>query len=69
VVDELLEAYGISASISDPLTPSALFFQDLTRIFQALHAVTNNAVDSVGGGGLPIAALAPPICDAADDVM
>ena len=33
---------------------------DFNRLFQALSIVTNNGPDSIGGGGTPLAPLAPP---------
>jgi hypothetical protein len=39
-------------------------FEDLLRIFQALHAVKNNKPSSRGGGGTPRVPRKPPICGA-----
>jgi len=38
-------------------------YDDLLRIFQALHAVTNNGPDSIGGGGTPRRPTKGPICE------
>jgi hypothetical protein len=38
-------------------------YDDLLRVFQALHIVTNNGPESVGGGGTPRKPPAPPLCD------
>ena len=40
---------------------SGKFYEDLMKLFQALHVVDNNGPKSVGGGGTPRVALAPPI--------
>jgi hypothetical protein len=39
-------------------------YEDLLRIFQALHAVTNNAAGSIGGGGTPRVPRKAGICEA-----
>ena len=61
---ELIETYGYSVAIENPLTSTqgADFFADLVTIFRALAVVTNNAVDNVGGGGNPRAPAPPPFC-------
>jgi len=33
------------------------------RLFQALYIVDNNNPNSIGGGGIPRVALAPPIAN------
>lgn len=38
-------------------------YKDLLSIFRALHAVTNNAPESVGGGGVPRQPRKEPICE------
>ncbi|MBR8836676.1 MAG: hypothetical protein DSM106950_22335 [Stigonema ocellatum SAG 48.90 = DSM 106950] len=40
---------------------SGQFYEDFMKLFQALHIVDNNGPNSVGGGGQPRVALAPPI--------
>lgn len=67
VTGELLSTYGISVAISQPASPltggpTSDFYWDLVTVFQALHVVHNNGNGTVGGGGAPIAPLAPPIC-------
>jgi hypothetical protein len=37
-------------------------FDDLVRIFQALHVVDNNALNSIGGGGKPRVPMAARLC-------
>jgi hypothetical protein len=44
-------------------TSGGPWYDDLLAMFQALQVVTNNRNGSVGGGGTPGVALAPPICD------
>lgn len=40
---------------------SGKFYEDFMKLFQALSIVDNNGPKSVGGGGTPRVALAPPI--------
>ena len=68
-IAELQSAFNISINITRPALekspgPSGAFFADVVAIFQSLHAVTNNAPGRVGGGGVPLAPPAPPICGA-----
>jgi hypothetical protein len=68
-IDELQSGWGISMNITGGAFPTSTgptgdFFNDLVDIFRALHAVTSNTNTTVGGGGAPLAPLAPPICDA-----
>jgi hypothetical protein len=44
----------------------AAWYGDLVKIFQALHIVTNNAPEAVGGGGTPRMPPLPPLCAVAD---
>lgn len=44
-------------------THSGPWYNDLVKIFQQLHIVTNNGPSSIGGGGTPVVPLSPPICD------
>lgn len=37
------------------------FYKDLTKLFRALHIVTNNGPKRIGGGGVPRVPLAPPL--------
>jgi len=66
---QLLADYGITVDISNPARPgvnanTTAFYEDLVRVFRALAVVANNANGTVGGGGTPLAPLAPPICGA-----
>lgn len=49
---------------SDQGESAAELYNDLLHIFQALHVVTNNAPESIGGGGQPRVPRKPPICGA-----
>ena len=61
---------GVSAPGLDPAqTPAANhLYEDLLRIFRALHVVTNNRPGHVGGGGTPRRPKKPPICGAPNSV-
>lgn len=61
VEDEFKAAYGydFSANVSN----NNPFYEDFMKLFQALHIVTNNASNSVGGGGTRRAPLAPPFAN------
>lgn len=37
------------------------FFNDVMTLFSSLHVIDNNSPDSIGGGGIPRAPIAPPI--------
>jgi hypothetical protein len=56
VVDEFRNTFGY-----DFEGKSGQFYDDFMKLFQALQIVDNNKANSVGGGGIPRAALAPPI--------
>ena len=56
VVDEFRNTFGY-----DFEGTSGQFHDDFMKLFQALQIVDNNKADSLGGGGIPRAALAPPI--------
>ena len=44
-----------------------IYFEDMMKVIEALHVITNNGPNSIGGGGTPRQPLAPPfIGDAAD---
>ncbi len=43
-------------------TASGPWYDDLVEIFQALHIVTNNGPDAVGGGGIRRVGPLPPLC-------
>ena len=64
VNDEVLQTYGYSIAIEDPLTPTqgGPLYWDLVYIFQSLNVVINNGPESVGGGGVPRRPPPPPIC-------
>eukprot|EP01047_Picozoa_sp_COSAG01_P002612 COSAG01_NODE_70_length_28755_cov_34.709067_11_plen_440_part_00 len=69
---ELRRRYGISIAyprgVGNPaLDPNRTavehaLYEDLLHVFQALHVVTNNGPNSVGGGGTPRVPRKPPIC-------
>lgn len=71
---ELRHHYGVSVAYPRGVGNPALgpnrtvvehaLYTDLLRVFQALHAVTNNRPGSVGGGGIPRVPRKPPICGA-----
>lgn len=61
-------AYGYSFEVAEydkydknahPETES--FYQDMEALFEALHVVTNNAPDNIGGGGDPLVPLSPEL--------
>lgn len=54
--------HGVSGNAADPGNG---LYADLTALLQSLHAVTNNAPASIGGGGTPRVPTKPPICGAA----
>jgi hypothetical protein len=56
VEQEFAKTYGYGMSES-----SGLFYEDSNQLFQALNVVTNNNSDSIGGGGIPLQPLAPPL--------
>eukprot|EP00040_Diaphanoeca_grandis_P000182 m.14620 g.14620 ORF g.14620 m.14620 type:complete len:451 (-) comp10223_c1_seq1:233-1585(-) len=51
-------AYNMSLDTSE-----GPWYDDLVLIFQSLEIVVNNRNTSVGGGGVPLVAPAPPICN------
>ncbi|MGB7444908.1 MAG: hypothetical protein WA919_27890 [Coleofasciculaceae cyanobacterium] len=56
VVEEFFSAYGYTFASN-----SGAFYEDVNKLFQALHIVNNNGPNSIGGGGTPRQPLAPPI--------
>ena len=69
VNDEMRKTYGFTMTyphgVSNCSTdPGKALYSDLLAIFQALHAVINNAPGSIGGGGKPRVPPKPPICGA-----
>jgi hypothetical protein len=61
---EFRQYYGYNFMVrADTGNQAALqFYNDIVTIFQSLSIVTNNAVNNVGGGGIPLANKALPIC-------
>ena len=55
--DEFKMNWGFSLKENSKNTPWA---RDMDRIFMNLHVVDNNSAASIGGGGTPLAPLAPP---------
>lgn len=58
VLEEFLSTYGYKFEQT-----SGPFYNDMMKLFQALHIVNNNSPNSIGGGGKRRARLAPPIKD------
>ena len=56
VPEEFRDRYGYNFSAN-----SGLFYEDIMKLFSALHIVDNNRPDNIGGGGRLRAPLAPPI--------
>ena len=71
---EMRQQYGFNMAYprgveSPEVNPNATMAQhalyaDLLRVFQALHAVTNNSPRTIGGGGVPRVPRKGPICGA-----
>jgi hypothetical protein len=55
VPEEVKTTYGYD------FTTSGSFYEDMMKLFKALHIVDNNGPNSIGGGGTRRAPLAPPI--------
>ena len=55
-------AYPDGVAANSNTAPERALYIDLLRIFQGLHAVTNNGPSTVGGGGNPRVPRKPPIC-------
>jgi hypothetical protein len=64
VSDEVVKMYGSAQDfhIQKQVKPLSPLYADLVRVFQALHIVTNNGPESVGGGGTPRRPPAAPLC-------
>lgn len=64
VSDEVAKMYGPAQDfhIQKQVKPLSPLYADLVRVFQALHIVTNNGPESVGGGGTPRRPPAAPLC-------
>lgn len=56
VTEEFRNTYGYDFEGS-----SGQFYEDFMKLFQGLYIVDNNGPNSIGGGGTPRVALAPPI--------
>ena len=56
VPKEFSDKYGY-----DFETKKGKFYDDFMKLFEALYIVDNNSKNSIGGGGIPRAELAPPI--------
>ena len=66
VPDEVKAATGTVMTGGDAYSTEP-YFVDMMKIIEALHVITNNGPNSIGGGGTPRQPLAPPfIGDAAD---
>eukprot|EP01047_Picozoa_sp_COSAG01_P008937 COSAG01_NODE_360_length_18184_cov_21.881780_19_plen_410_part_00 len=62
VAEEVMENEGLIVGAS-PHTQQGVLFNDLTRIFRAMQAVSNNGPSSVGGGGGGrLVPPPPPLC-------
>ncbi len=55
VVEEIQARQGYHLERHEP------FQEDMKRIISQLMVVDNNGPDSIGGGGQPLAPLAPPL--------
>lgn len=64
VSDEVAKMYGPEQDfhIQKQVKPRSPLYDDLVRVFQNLHIVTNNGPESVGGGGTPRQPPAAPLC-------
>lgn len=64
VSDEVVKMYGHEQDfhIQNQVKPLSPLYDDLLRVFRALHIVTNNGPESIGGGGAPRRPPAPPLC-------
>ncbi len=56
--DEFEKAWGFPFDEGNKDTP---WSRDIKKIFDHLHVVDNNEPDNIGGGGEPLAPLAPPL--------
>ena len=70
---EMRKQYGFNMAYPHGVASTAKYnappaenavYEDLLRVFQALHAVSNNGPSSVGGGGTPRRPRKGPICGA-----
>ncbi len=58
--EQFEDDWGFSMKQQSKNTPWA---RDMDRIFLNLHVVDNNSESSIGGGGKPLAPLAPPLAE------
>ena len=58
---EVIQAYGQEMRLNSTMPGTALY-DDLLKIYQALHVVDNNSPENIGGGGVPRQPAPPPIC-------
>jgi hypothetical protein len=67
VNSEMRSEYGYTMTYPSGVTnnkndPGRHLYQDLLLIFQNLHVVVNNKLNSIGGGGIPRVPTKSPIC-------
>ena len=63
VADEFMNDYGFSFTVNDNKGgQNSNWYEDLLLLFRSLYVVVNNDESNIGGGGTPIAPLAPPFC-------
>ena len=58
--DEFKKNWGYDFVVSMSQSTSTLWGRDIVKIYKALNIVNNNTATSIGGGGTPRQALAPP---------
>ncbi len=66
VKEEIEAFYGYSIDTFDRTAP---YYQDLNKLFAALHVVDNNSESTVGGGGEPRVPLAPELNPSTDAIL
>ena len=59
---EMRNQYKFNMAYPHGVTDGNPVYSDLLKIFRNLHAVSNNAPNSVGGGGVPLKPTKPPLC-------
>jgi hypothetical protein len=63
VADEFMKDYGFSFTVNDNKGgQNSNWYEDLLLLFRSLYVVANNDESNIGGGGTPIAPVAPPFC-------
>ena len=60
VADEFKTAYGFDFTVASD--NNSEWYLDLLSLFRALYVVANSDEKHVGGGGSPIAPVAPQFC-------